>query len=207
MAKAAKEATTDKSPDISVIAEGKDEWGRRYFLLGVAGKPVTKLPPILASRFASDKKGISSALTNAGFNLIAPTAQTAFFNSAQQWQTTDPSFEVATKIGWNGGSYVLPDMIIGTNKDIYASLGELDSDMVAKYRVRNNLSNWQTHVGKLCVGNSRLMFAVALAFTGPILRFVPGIRSGGFQIYGDRGNRQIYCSDGCWFSVGVPLAA
>jgi putative DNA primase/helicase len=38
--------------------------------------------------------------------------------------------------------------------------------------------------GRLCVNNSRLMFAVALAFTGPILLFV-GVRSGGFQIYGD----------------------
>ena len=35
------------------------------------------------------------------------------------------------------------------------------------------------------LGNSRLMFAVALAFTGPILRFVEGVQSGGFQIYGD----------------------
>src|ERR1700683_3673711 len=185
MGKAAKGTTsTAKSLDINVFAEGVDEAGRRYFLLGANGKPISKLQPILASRFASDKKAISSALTNAGLNLISTPAQTAFFNSVQKWEMEDPSFEVTTRVGWHGGSYVLPDMIIGPNNNIYALLAELDSDVIAKYRVRNSLSDWQTNIGRLCIKNSRLMFAVSLAFTGPILRFVPGIRSGGFQIYG-----------------------
>ena len=50
---------------------------------------------------------------------------------------------------------------------------------------KDSLQEWQKNIGKLCLNNSRLMFAVALAFTGPILRFVRGEQSGGFQIYGD----------------------
>jgi hypothetical protein len=37
------------STQICVIAEGTDEWGRRYFLLGEKGEPIS-FPPILASR-------------------------------------------------------------------------------------------------------------------------------------------------------------
>jgi putative DNA primase/helicase len=179
------EAPSDTPPHISVIAEGVDEARRRYFLLGVEGKPDPKLPPMLASRFSDDQTRVSSALTNAGVNLISSTAKTAFFKSVQEWGKKEPRFRVANKMGWHGGNYVLPDVTIGPNKNIYPSLAELDSDVLAKYRVRNSLPDWQTHVGRLCVNNSRLMFAVSLAFTGPILRFVSGVRSGGFQIYGD----------------------
>ncbi len=55
-----------------------------------------------------------------------------------------------------------------------------------KYRVSPNvtLQDWREKIGRLCLNNSRLMFAVSLAFTGPILRFVRAERSGGFEIYG-----------------------
>ena len=180
------EAPSDTPPHISVIAEGVDEWGRRYFRFGVGGKPIPNFPPVLVSRLIGNKKNeVLGDLANAGFGLFTPTAQRAFIKSVQEWGTKDPSFKVATRIGWHGGNYVLPDVIIGPNKNIYPSLAELNSDVLAKYRVRNSLPDWQTHVGKLCVNNSRLIFAVSLAFTGPILRFVSGVRSGGFQIYGD----------------------
>jgi hypothetical protein len=82
MAKRIKQAPPTQ---ISVIAEGRDEWGRRYLLLGEGGKPAPKLPPMLASGFSADQKTVSSALTNAGFNLISSGAKTAFYNSVQSW--------------------------------------------------------------------------------------------------------------------------
>ena len=182
----AKKTKKSLSP-ISVIAEGTDELGRRYFILAAEGEPIVTLPPILASRFSDDQKGVSSALTNAGFNLIASVAKTAFFNSVQNWGKKEPSFRVATKIGWNGWTYVLPDKVFNPKKNVYPVLDELNAGTIEKYRVSSNdsLEDWQENIGKLCINNTRLMFAVALAFTGPILRFVEGERSGGFQIYGD----------------------
>jgi hypothetical protein len=58
--------------------------------------------------------------------------------------------------------------------------------MLGKYRCRGSLKRWQKRIGKLCIGNSRLMFAASLACTGPILQFVSGPRNGGFQISGPR---------------------
>src|ERR1019366_5447930 len=54
----------------------------------------------------------------------------------------------------------------------------------AKYRCRGTLKDWKNNIGDLCKENSRLMFAASLACVGPVLRFVTGPRSGGFQISG-----------------------
>lgn len=183
----AKKTNTNLSPHISVIAEGKDEWGRRYFLFGAGGKPISNLPPFLASRLINKKQEVFGELANAGYGLFTSPTQNSFLKSLQQWGKKKPSFTVATKIGWNGPTYILPDKIFNPRQNVHRLLEELDSNMIAKYRVskRDSLQDWRKHIGKFCVNNSRLMFAVSLAFTGPILRFVDGVRSGGFQIYGD----------------------
>ena len=189
----AEKTNTNLSPDISVIpeviAEGKDEWGRRYFLFGVGGKPIPNLPPVLASRLDTKRQEVFGALTNAGYGLYTYPTKNAFLESLQQWGKKEPSFKVVTKIGWNVPTYtyVLPDRIFNPKQNVYRLLEELDSNMIAKYRVskQDSLQDWRKHIGRLCVNNSRLMFAVSLALTGPILRFVNGKRAGGFQIYGD----------------------
>ena len=158
--------------------------GKAIFLAWCRRKTISKLPPMLASRFSDEQTSISGALTNAGFSLITSAAKSAFFNSVQSWGKKEPSFRVATRIGWNGRTYVLPDKIFNPKQNVHALLDELDPNTIAKYRAKNSLQEWQENIGKLCLNNTRLMFAVALAFTGPILRFVRGERSGGFQIYG-----------------------
>jgi putative DNA primase/helicase len=171
---------------INVIAEGKDERGGRYFLFGVEGEPIPNLSPILASRLIKDQQKVLGELMDAGFGLVTPAVRKPFLDSVQDWETKAPSFKVATKIGWNGATYVLPDQS-NSQQNVYPVLDELNPNTLEKYRVSRNdsLEDWQQEIGKLCVNNSRLMFAVALAFTGPILRFIDGERSGGFQIYGD----------------------
>jgi putative DNA primase/helicase len=96
-----------------------------------------------------------------------------------------PSFSVVTRLGSFRNFYVRPNEIIGSPPlPVELALGSLDSHMLAKYRRRGSLESWQEKIGKLCTGNSRLMFATSLACTGPILPFVAGPRTGGFQISG-----------------------
>ena len=56
--------------------------------------------------------------------------------------------------------------------------------MTTKYRSRGTLEEWQRYIAEPSDGNSRLMFSISMALTGPILRFVKGPRTGGFQIAG-----------------------
>lgn len=52
------------------------------------------------------------------------------------------------------------------------------------FRVKGAHELWRERVAALCVGNSRLAFAVACAFAGPLLR-PAGVESGGFHFRGD----------------------
>jgi putative DNA primase/helicase len=180
----AKKIKQTPSTQLSVIAEGRDEWGRRYFRLGERGEPL-QLRPVLATRLVNQPKEVMASLANIGVSLFTGMAQREFIASVQKWKPEQPSFKVATRIGWNDDSYVLPDRIFNRRPNIYPVLDELRASMMAKYREAEDyfLEEWQENIGKLCVGNSRLMFAVALAFTGPILRFADEL-SGGFQIFG-----------------------
>jgi putative DNA primase/helicase len=173
------------SPQISVIAEGRDEWGRRYFRLGEEGEPL-QLRPVLTTRLVNQPKEVMASLTNIGVSLFSREAQQKFISSVQEWKRAQPSFKVATRIGWNDDSYVLPDKIFNRRPNIYPVLDELKPSMMAKYREAEDyfLEDWQENIGRLCINNSRLMFAVALAFAGPILRFAEEL-SGGFQIFGE----------------------
>jgi putative DNA primase/helicase len=175
------------SNTVTVIAEGEDERGRRYFRLGIDAKPILNLPPILASRLVKNKSDVLGELVNAGVPLFTSPSQQLLFQSVEDWGKKRPSFRVATRIGWNGGTYVLPDQSFGSTENISLSFDELEPEMVEKYRLAkgDNLDQWQGWIGNYCTGNTRLMFAVSLAFTGPILRLVQGPRSGGFQLYGD----------------------
>src|ERR1017187_7194055 len=51
------------------------------------------------------------------------------------------------------------------------------------YRQKGTLEQWIEQIGRLCIGNSRLMFAVALAFAGFLLRIIEQ-ESGGFHFQG-----------------------
>ena len=95
------------------------------------------------------------------------------------------------------------------NNETFTLLLELSAVHVTNigYRRNDSLQDWQENIGKLCLGNSRLMFAVALAFTGPILQFVEGVRVRWISNLRRCGNRQVYRSHGCRFSVGLPSPA
>src|SRR5258708_2762010 len=133
-----------------------------------------------------DPKRLYRELGDAGCKLFSRQLQNRLQAMLQSYeQLGAPSFSIVTRLGSFRGFYVRPDKIIGNPaRPVELALGSLDSHMLAKYRCRGSLESWQEKIGKLCIGNSRLMFAASLACTGPILPFVSGPRTGGFQISG-----------------------
>lgn len=84
------------------------------------------------------------------------------------------------KTGWHKKSYVLPHTTIGVDEVLYQSTGGLSH----AYANEGAPSRWKDNVAKLCVGNSRLVFALSSAFAAPLLHLV-GMESGGFHFRGD----------------------
>ncbi|MDP3512551.1 MAG: DUF927 domain-containing protein, partial [Sulfuritalea sp.] len=92
------------------------------------------------------------------------------------------------RTGWheseNGRVFVLPDRAIGKADEVW--LFE-DGAAAADYRERGTLDEWRQEVAALCVDNSRLTFAVCLAFAAPLLDLVGG-ESGGIHYSGESGD-------------------
>jgi putative DNA primase/helicase len=97
--------------------------------------------------------------------------------------------------------FVLPGRTIG------ASAGEvvrLDLDQApAIYRVRGTLDGWRAELAALCLGNSRLAFAVATAFAGPIIGLMED-EGGGINFRGGSSKGKTSCIDAAASVWGAP---
>jgi putative DNA primase/helicase len=170
--------------NVKIVGEGFDDLGHRYIKLKVKGSDRDLAPYSIADLTTQPDK-LYKDLGDAGCSLFTPAAQRGLLEFLQDYKQQKPGFSVVTRLGSFQRFYVLPDKIIGNPaRHVECALGSLDADMLNKYRCRGSLELWQKKIGQLCVGNSRLMFAASLACTGPILSFVSGPRSGGFQISG-----------------------
>ena len=88
---------------------------------------------------------------------------------------------IVTKTGWYGNTFVLPDEVIG------AASGEAISFQgEEKHRLYQSgtLEVWQKEVAGLCLGNSRLEFAVSAGFAAPLLTLI-NMDGGGFNFFGE----------------------
>jgi putative DNA primase/helicase len=167
----------------SIKGEGRDEAGRRYFKITIVGSDVSLT--VAADTIVDDASKLFAALTNAGVNFFSRESKNALLTELQSFSANKPSFRVVTKLGHSRNQFVLPNETIGTSKlPTVTVLDQLDAAMIEKYRSRGTLEEWQTYIATPAYKNSRPMLGIAIAFTGPILRYVNGPRTGGFQICG-----------------------
>ncbi len=83
--------------------------------------------------------------------------------------------------GWFDNVFVMPDRTIGESKEVV--LYQSENKTVCQYVQGGDLKQWRDNVGQLCIGNSRLIFAVSASFAGMILRHA-GQESGGLHFVG-----------------------
>ena len=76
--------------------------------------------------------------------------------------------------GWVKNSFVLPYGSFGPDEVVFS--GDPNTGFGTQ-------GNWKTNVGRLCSGNSRLVFAASVSFAAPLMRVV-GIEGGGFHFRG-----------------------
>ncbi len=86
------------------------------------------------------------------------------------------------RTGWcNDNVFVLPNRTIGQSNEVIIYQAERQPK---QYRTQGTLIEWQTHVAKHCVGNSRLILAVSSAFAAMLL-YHAGMESGGLHFVGE----------------------
>lgn len=93
----------------------------------------------------------------------------------------DPRARITDRCGWHSDSFVLPDRSIGDDDE--PVLFSSDAPGACPFQTKGNLDQWKTHVAAMCVGNSRLLFAVSGAFAAPLL-LPASAEGGGFHYRG-----------------------
>jgi len=86
------------------------------------------------------------------------------------------------KTGWHGRSFVFPECDHGEAAETMLFRGSRRA--LGVYAIRGSLNDWQNHVAHPAIGNPRLMFCLAVAFAGPLLKIV-GAASTVFHLVGD----------------------
>jgi len=119
-----------------------------------------------------------------GMGLRIATSPRARNLLTQYIQSRQPdTFATCTdRIGWHGPAFVLPHETIGD--DAERIVFQSESAQENTFRVKGTVEQWAQRIAAPCAGNSRLVFALACAFAGPLLR-PGGVESGGFHFRGD----------------------
>jgi len=85
------------------------------------------------------------------------------------------------RLGWHGDVFVTPDGPIGQDGGLVVFQNA--HAVEPAYSVAGTIDEWRDSVGRLAVGNSRLVFALSVAFAGALADVV-GEDSGGFHFRG-----------------------
>ena len=157
-----------------------DGWGYLLTFADPIGRPKQWAMP---SRMLSGDGGeYRAALLNMGLRIAQSTRARNLLSQYIQTRAPEQFASCTDRVGWHGRAFVLPKETIGDHAE--RIVFQTDTTMENTFRSKGTAEQWRQHVGALCVGNSRLVFAVACAFAGPLLR-PAGVESGGFHFRGD----------------------
>ena len=168
--------------DVDALTRDQDGQGWGYLLTfsDPLARPKTWAMP--ARMLATD--GAEYRGTLLGMGLRIATSPRARNLLTQYIQTRQPA-DYATctdRIGWHERAFVLPHETLGD--DAERIVFQTDNAQENTFRVKGTPEQWAQRIAAPCAGNSRLVFALACAFAGPLLR-PAGMESGGFHYRGD----------------------
>ncbi len=90
----------------------------------------------------------------------------------------DRTYTITDTSGWVNDSFVLPHQTIGDETLRFRDV-EPNPDTITE--TKGTLSGWKNEVAAKCAGNSRLILALGVSFTAPLLPILD-IESGGFHL-------------------------
>lgn len=134
---------------------------------------------------ASDGAEWRRALLNAGFAVPVTADRRRWLTEYLIGKRPALRIRLADKTGWHGEAFVTQSKCIGLDRGeqvMFHSEAPIEDAM----GVSGELAEWQDHIGRYCVGNSRMLLAVGVALAGPLLKFA-GLESGGLNLYGNQG--------------------
>ena len=173
---------------IEFLVVGLSEKRGKFLLVGKDDKHVV----LSVRNLARDPNTELERLEALDVHLLVPHARQAFLRRAQEAAKMEPTFKVATQIGWFDDVFVLPDRVYPPQPPIQGMppgwsrilvhLDAKDEDIHSRFHCHGSPQKSQ-EIFRLCRGNSRLMFAAAFSFVGPCCKPF-GLRAPGVQSVG-----------------------
>lgn len=168
--------------DVEALTRDQDGNGWGYLLTFADPLGRGKQWAMPARMLSGDGGEFRAALLNQGLRIASsPRARNLLTQYIQSRQPEENAL-CTDKTGWHGRAFVLPHETIGGDEE--RIVFQTEAAMENTIRSRGTGDQWRQRVAALCVGNSRLAFAVSCAFAGPLLR-PAGVESGGFHFRGD----------------------
>jgi uncharacterized protein (DUF927 family) len=170
---------------LDVIKETRDErgegWGRLLKWRDREGRE--HLWPMPMSLFAGSGDEYRARLLDGGLEIAPGRVARELLTTYIQTAACDSQARCVSKLGWHGDVFVLPDVAIGGSAEREDYIYQSPFEAEHYFRVSGSSEDWKREVGSLCAGNSRLTFAVSLAFAAPVL-LLSETESGGFHFWG-----------------------
>ncbi len=168
---------------LSVIAKTRNtkssEWGR--LLAWQDDDQVRHQWAMPLALLQSNGADVRSELARLGL-AISPikAAQDLLLAYLQVWPVKAQA-RCVDRLGWHGAVYVMPNESIGQTDEIVVF--QQAQAIEPAFAVAGSAEQWRDAVAALAVGNSRLVFALSVAFAGMLAEIV-GEDSGGFHLRG-----------------------
>ena len=171
--------------DIVALTRDKDggNWGTLVRFTDPDG--VAKELNIPAEQLAGDNSATAlKALLAHGLRTgSGPKAKQRLLEYLQRYDGTDRA-TLVDRLGWHGDAFLMPNGCIGPEdggKLLYQGAARLMEVVTPS----GTLSDWQGSIGRYCMGNDVLTFAVSVAFAGPLMGLASQVQTSGFHFYGD----------------------
>jgi putative DNA primase/helicase len=186
---------------VAALARDTHDTGAALLLeFDAFGKPRRWLMPL--EMLAGDGTAYRAALLNQGFIVPTDAKRRGLLTAYLQSRRPAELVRIVDRTGWHGRAFVMPRETLGGDdgeRILFQSEGPTEN----AFGQRGSLAQWHERIGRLCLGNSRLTFAVSCAFAGPLLAWAAGTDGGGFHFVGDSSSGKttaLRCAASVWGS-------
>ena len=136
------------------------------------------------ANLAGDGTVYRAELLSQGFIVPTDAYRRGLLTAYLQSRRPAELVRIVDRVGWHGRAYVLPRETLGDDGG-ERILFQSDTPTEGAFGRRGTLEQWRERIGRLCVGNSRLLFAASCAFAGPLLAWAAGTDGGGVHLMGN----------------------
>ncbi len=129
---------------------------------------------------------LPSTLANQGLAIFNPALLLKYLAACKP----DRRLLMTKALGWHGHRFVLPDETLGSGDDEVHF--QSDAATPPAFEASGTVEGWKRSVGRLAIGNSRLLFAISTSLAGPLLDLA-GMDSAGFHLRGGSSTGKTTC--------------